>query len=111
MFSSGKHEKLTADPQPYINGHLNRQDHPFVGGCCTTRFQPRPFYDRPLTNPANPILEDVRLQDADRRDAQIRYWMGRVPDVVVSSLPTGYWYTADELNHARRVLARLLAAS
>lgn len=66
QFSSGKHDKLTADPWP-IQGYWpdggkgGRYAYPFTfQDVREFRREPRPEFDRPLNNPANPILAELR---------------------------------------------------
>lgn len=98
------------DPEPYVNGHLTRQDHPFEGGCCTTRYEPRQHYDRPQHNPTNPILLDIR--ERYRGD----WWaMLRTYEYVTGNAAhygTKEWLRItdeDLISHAHRVLTRLAA--
>lgn len=96
QFSSGIHAKRTADPLAVCFGKVSPD------------FQPRPEFDRPLTNPANRLLDAFRLIDAGRSeyadwvrdiDANPQFWMrqgGQYPQ-----------YTPAEVEHARAVLSRI----
>lgn len=114
IYSSGKHEKLTADPQPWKNlsAHGGRWPHESRDPL-NDALRPRPEFDRPLNNPANPVLRDVRFHATNRRGGEViagvyREWLhyarpGSHPDNWSEDI------TADQVEHARRVLERLAA--
>ena len=108
QFSSGKHEKISVDPFPYRNratadpfaSRWKRLDREITADRYI--LDPRPEFDRPLTNPANPILAHYRGRAA------------RWPiDGYIRSLdPDNVWQwdeigTSDQIAHARAVLTRL----
>lgn len=115
IYSSGKHDKLTADPWP-IQGYWpdggkgGRYAYPFTfQDVREFRREPRPEFDRPLTNPVNPVLVSFREdmlnarmgQEENQRD-DYEWLIG--PDW------ENYWQehvTAEQIDHARRVLERL----
>lgn len=119
-FSSGKHEKLTADPTPVayrpkvrrysgvITSRENRTKLPMHTVMPETYvFEPRAEFDRPLTNPTNPILAAMRTDLAawHDRNAGIRWWL--------KDFDVAPWVTESrdpaQVANARAVLTRLAA--
>lgn len=102
QYSSGKHDRLTADPTPYVHsgpmGYESRTDY---REClvCFTSFKPRPEFDRPLTNPANPILAGIREKRFTRREALDAFGDGFDQ--------FAYPFSGAEVTHATRILQRL----
>lgn len=118
LYSSGKHEKLIADPEPWAYAH-NSKPGPGPFGTpdrAATRWDkamlyfPRPEFDRPLSNPANPILVELRRKLAAEPIslADAAQWFcdwirfGRAEDI-----PS----TPAHGSHAWRVLTRLTVLS
>lgn len=118
IYSSGKHDKLTADPWPIQaywpdGGKGGRYAYPFTfQDVREFRREPRPEFDRPLTNPANPILsafrEDMlnaRMGQAENQRDDYEWLTG--PDW------ENYWQEhvtaehVEHVEHVRRVLERL----
>lgn len=99
IYSSGKHEKLTADPEPWKNlsAHGGRWPHESRDPL-NDALRPRPEFDRPLTNPANPILSAFRASSSSAETWLIALHKG------------GYVEgTPAQIKHAHRVLTRLAA--
>lgn len=110
QFSSGKQEKLSGDPRPWLSTHG-------LGGRWSHEardrendlFRPRPEFDRPLTNPANPILQSIRdqgwsnLNNAGKWNelAEWLWWLGDESHKIF------YWQSLESIAHARRVLTRI----
>lgn len=110
QFSSGKHEKLTADTHPYrvVFGPWAgaRMQAPQAG---MTDHDPRPDFDRPLINPANPILQSIRDQGWSNLNGagkwnELAGWLRWLGD---ESHKIFYWQSLESIAHARRVLTRL----
>lgn len=102
QFSSGKHGKLIADSYPYrvVFGPWAgaRMQAPQAG---MTNYEPRPDLDRPLTNPANPVLRLFRNSPGWNVDGYVR-----------SLSPGAVWQwegiaSPESIAHARAVLERL----
>lgn len=108
LYSSGKHAHLTADPHPWLE--------PASGSRYLTRYAyltgerriyaPRPEFNRPLTNPANPALAMFRQMHGGRKGADLE----RAATAWASSLmhmSLAGSFTIHEAKHARAVLQRL----
>jgi len=67
IYSSGKHDKLTADPEPWGQGGAHYPNPGWLNGG-KLKYSPRPEFDRPLTNPANRILSQFRFEGRDPYD-------------------------------------------
>lgn len=111
MFSSGKHDHLTADPRPWRcteggKGHRlakRRTAHRnTLGG--------RPEFDRPLTNAANPLLIALRVSGPFGRQ-ELASWVEMCDRWLAphTTPPSRFGVTLDHIEHARRVLTRLAA--
>lgn len=100
MFSS--RPPFNDDPEPYIQYVDHRV------------YDPRPEFDRPQTNPTNTLLHHFRMIDAGRGeyedwlrdiDENPHVWVRRPGHGLMARSMVGY--TDEEIDHARRVLARL----
>ncbi len=109
MFSSGKKERVTADPTPWQHVHCDGDDSraPYKPDF---RFvhRPRPEFDRSLTNPVNPILSDFRENCPKVSGDDIEDYLE-----MLALLNTEHYRTPTgraQIAHARAVLTRLAAA-
>lgn len=96
MFSS--RPPFNDDPRPYvmhIDGYPSKRyarHHPNVD-----EYAPRPEFDRPQSNPTNPILAELREGvSADASNDWVATYLATLPD-----------WEEGEVGHARRVLTRL----
>lgn len=100
MFSSRTPRDLNHDPLPSVNPYDSsrwRDD----GGWSEMRHDPRPEFDHVQHNEPNPIL--VALRGAGvHREAYIRGFFASDPEMY--SWPK---WSAEHIDHARRVLTRL----
>lgn len=100
MFNS---QKINNDPYPYkVNGgSMTRCDKPgFVG-----KFDPRPEYD----NNPNPILQEFREFDMVRSASTTRESAAHLLLSFDAWIPSwGKGYTREHIDHAKRVLEKLV---
>ncbi|UOE45939.1 hypothetical protein [Agromyces larvae] len=110
-FSSGRHARLTADPHPWIERTSSRYltaDAYYSGE--PREFRPRPEFDRPLTNPANPIRREYRASlAADIPYTDPESWLANLDSLEPGSDAWKWRDEPDTLDHAERVLTRLAA--
>lgn len=111
IFSSGKRGHLNSDPQPYRCTECRpgsvgeRMAAPLIW-CGFDVFDPRPEYDQPLSNPANPILSDLRearKRGDDFTDAES--CLARLDDMMAGS--DAWSHELEHIEHAERVLGKL----
>ncbi|MFD5864381.1 hypothetical protein ACFWGP_05480 [Agromyces sp. NPDC127015] len=113
IYSSGKHAKLTADEYPWaredIYGNVmadrsSKQRAPLYGALDC--WHPRPESDRPLTNPANPVLTAFREAVADGDlYADPSSWLVNLDSMDADA---ELWqHPRDAVLHAEKVLERL----
>ncbi|MFF2388915.1 hypothetical protein [Agromyces sp. NPDC058104] len=114
MFSSGKHEKCTADPFPVVNPLMGRRfSFRTKKAMMSCEFiEGRPEFDRSLTNPKSWALHDARQYRAtrsERRGAPVRWDdVRRVFEQAVGAAFYSDYEDHDEMvTHARAVLTRL----
>lgn len=113
IYSSGKHEKLTADPQPYVDQwDIDRSPDGDPAGFdfdVWFSYSPRPEFDRPLANPANPVLVEFRAEAGQHypfRD-DLAWWVLCLNADPSTFRTDGYGWSEEHIDHARRVLKRL----
>lgn len=111
MFSSGAQEKVNADPMPWLYDGFRATESMAKSQSkwSTVWRDPRPEFDRPLTNPANLILREWRSAIADGLDfTEPADVLARLEDMTPGS---DAWFWRDRnpaaLEHAERVLSRL----
>lgn len=104
QFSSGKHAKLTADPEPFVDSVGTRWEPPKAWR--DEVWAPRPEFDRPLTNPANPALAMFRQMHGRRSGADMEMaataWASSLMQMSLAGS-----FTVHEAKHARAVLTHL----
>lgn len=118
MFSSKP--PFNDDPEPLVHASGKRtptfsyyfefepgESGPF-GKIATASLDPRPEFDRPQHNPTNTALVHFRQLHGKKPAAELAnaaaHWSASLHDMRIAGA-----YTADEEDHARRVLARLAA--
>jgi len=104
MFSSGNNGHVHTDEQPWQGADESRRAR---YSRFAPRFAPRPEFDRPLTNPANPILQAFREREDIGNVYAVRQWFGFVchPDHWDGTICKA---TKAQADHARRVFALAL---
>lgn len=111
-YSSGKHRVVNADPTPWVGADGSRRAR---YSRFAPRFDPRPEFDRPLTNEANPILGAFRKHREAVREAGFeptRVLLSELDQMVpgrdnIDTSAEDDRVTSDQINHARRILTRL----
>lgn len=86
QYSSGRHENLT-DPKPWVGADGSRRSR---YSRYAPRREPRPEFERPLSNPANPILAYARAH----------------PGEPIYYKDLERWPSVFEISHANEVLRR-----
>ncbi|KQO98468.1 hypothetical protein [Leifsonia sp. Leaf264] len=129
-FSSSKHDIVNADPYPLVDGDGHRHSRPDGGtavpesgpnaghwveiGGPSMKVSPRPEFFRPLTNPANPILEAFRGNVANPHpEDTVNGTFEEIVDLWVFYIAEGNQEVSldpDHIDHARRVIHRLARA-
>lgn len=107
MTQYSSREPFNDDPMPFKNLHGSRYAEASAPGgfCiqCVTEHDPRPWYDRPQTNPTNPILTEFRsaLADYINKALCLTHYIEYVTYGDV------YGWSHQERFHAQKVLTRL----
>lgn len=111
ILSSGKHAKLTTDPKPWVHDcgdagcdiagkhYADRTETDILAG--------HPEFDRPLANPANPILVELRKAfnaDIRRRELHVSEKLRELD--YEERFGDNDW-SPQQIDHARAVLTRL----
>lgn len=116
IFASKAPRDLNSDPKPLVCGYITRDDrHPAgTGGLCGATHNPRAEYDHAQHNEPNPILRGARLDAASvygSQGAAAQAYLDHINErgtVRTAAAGLGVW-TLDHIDHARRVLTRLIS--
>lgn len=115
MFASRTPRDLNRDPHPWLDPTADPRRTPFWRTSYRMTgmvYEPRPEFDHVQHNPPNPILVEVRL---NCRTPEVDGWNARIAALyyIEEVLPDATYaqsvrrWTAEQIDHARRVLTRL----
>lgn len=108
QYSSGKYgDTITADPMPWRSQCCGLRWPTIADDPENNTFDPRPEFDRPLTNPANPVLEYVR--EVSDKEHAVNWLLHEFNWDTDRWVWDGWQVNPEHIEHARKVLSRLEA--